>query len=86
MTCYDVSDCDDMNGGCNDDEDDDDDNDNEYDVGYDSQPPQLFSAFSDSLLFMILLNLMIRLTDGPTYGSINGQTDSRLEMRARIQK
>ena len=32
---------------------DDDDNDNDYDVGDDSRPPQLFSALSDSLLFMI---------------------------------
>ena len=63
-----------MNDGCNDDEDNDDDNDIEYDVGYDFRPPQLFSAFSYSLLFMILLNAMDRLTD----------RHSRLEMRARI--
>ena len=38
---------------CDDDKSDDDDNDDDYDVGDDSQPPQLFSALSDSVLFMI---------------------------------
>ena len=47
----------------NDDDGDDDDGDeddggyedsvDDYDVGDDSRPPQLFSALSDSLLFMI---------------------------------
>ena len=32
---------------------DDDGGDDDYDVGDDSLPPQLFSALSDSLLFMI---------------------------------
>ena len=36
-----------------DDKSDDDDNDDDYDVGDDSQPPQLFLALSDSVLFMI---------------------------------
>ena len=36
-----------------DDDGDDDHRDDDYDIRDDSQPQQLFSAFSDSLLFMI---------------------------------
>ena len=43
----------DNNDDDGDDDDGDDDDDNDFDVGDDSWPPQLFSAFSDSLLFMI---------------------------------
>ena len=48
---YDKNDNDDDDG--DDDDGDDDDNDENYDVRDDSWPPQLFLAFSDSLLFMI---------------------------------
>ena len=37
----------------NDDDSNDDDRNDIYDIGDDSRPPQLFSAFLDSLLFMI---------------------------------
>ena len=56
--CYDDDyyDDDDDDADADDDGDDDDgddnDNDDDYDIGNDSRPPQLFSALSDSLLFM----------------------------------
>ena len=71
FTCYDDSDCDDVNGGCS--NDDDNDNDNECDVWYDLQ-----SCFlpSEIVLFMLLLNI----TDRRTNVRINRRTD-RLSFR-----
>ena len=48
---FDKNDNNDDNG--DDDDGDDDHCDDDYDIRDDSRPQQLFSAFSDSLLFMI---------------------------------
>ena len=57
MTQNDGSDDDDDDDNDDDDSDDDDSDDDDrndiYDIGDDSRPPQLFSAFLDSHLFMI---------------------------------
>ena len=45
-----------------------------------SRPLQMFSAFSDYLLFMISLNV----TDGRTDERADGRTDPFTEMRGRI--
>ena len=63
-----------------DDESDDDDSNDDYDVWDDSRPPQLFSALSDSLLFMIQLNIMDQWMEERTNKWTNGWTHPLKEM------
>ena len=68
----------------NDNEDDNDSDDHDCDYNYDiwdeSQSPRLILAFLDSVLLMILLNIIDGRWDGPT----DRRTHPLLEMRERI--